>query len=57
MCIYWEKYKQTSSSLLFATVGLKFSSSNLSPTLILLPFLHLNWAFEQGANFIVAKLT
>ena len=28
-----EKYKQTSSSLLFATVGQKFSSSNLSLTI------------------------
>ena len=30
--IYWGKYKQTSSLLLLATVGLKFSSSNLSPS-------------------------
>ena len=27
-----KKYKQTSSLLLLATVGLKFSSSNFSPT-------------------------
>ena len=32
MFIYWEKYKQTFSSLLLATVGLNFSSSNVSPT-------------------------
>ena len=35
MFIYLKKkYKQTSSSLLLATVGLKISSSNLSPTFI-----------------------
>ena len=32
MFIYWETYKQTSSSLLLATVGLEFSSSNLLTT-------------------------